>query len=239
MDMKKTLLTLILILATLLSFASCGEIPEQELPDDTSGNSSENTLDNTLGSTSDSTVESDTEQPSGEKTVYELLESLTRERYQKISLTVCTVTGNIELGAEYVLSDNLVTYRIEQLNMLPTDGNFEDISSDYKVTVSGNAEIRDGQVIKLDQSTVSLPSCDTLVGSFNFDKSNFQNVEERSSDLSTFQADVVAPEKFLGTPTDATDMKVVVEYSQASLEAMTMVYSTANARVTIVYAFEK
>ena len=237
--MKKTLLTLILIIATLLSFTSCEELPEMVLPEDTSGNTTDNTSGSTSDSTSDSTAESGTEQSSGEKTVYEILTDLTEQRYQKISLAVSTVTGEIELGAEYVLSDNLVTYRIEQLNMLPTDGNFEDISSDYKVTISGTAEIRDGQVVKLDQNTVSLPSCDTLVGAFHFDKSNFRNVEAHTATPSTFQADVASPEKFLGTTTDATDMRVTVEYNQASLEAITMVYSTANARVTVVYAFEK
>ncbi len=166
-------------------------------------------------------------------TVYTSLNELCDVHYNEITVEVETETNGACLKAEYVLTSNQVTYEIEQLNMLPTDGDFSDIS--YKTLFSGTAEIQNGQVVKLDDVPVSLPSYDTLKGSFNFDEANFTDVITSDGQ---FDAKVVSPSSFMGATTDATDMSVTVEYSESAFVKITLSYRTAHSKVTTVYSFE-
>jgi hypothetical protein len=171
------------------------------------------------------------------ESVYEVLTRLTKEKYSRVSIYVTTNTGGLNLTAKYYVSANLVEYEIEQLNKLPEDGNLEGASSSYKSTFKGKAEIKNGQVVRLDGESVALPDSGHLKGAFNFTESNFKNVN--TSAKGTFKADVVSPSKFMGTNTDAKNMKVVVEYSDTALKTITITYDTDYSNVKLSYKFTK
>jgi len=66
--------------------------------------------------------------PDTDKTVYEVLQNLSKQNYGKIKLNITTLTGDIQLNAEYILTNSNVSYAVEQLNMLPTDGKLDNLS---------------------------------------------------------------------------------------------------------------
>lgn len=170
-----------------------------------------------------------------EKNIYDVLNSLTEKEYSTISIDVSTLTAGEELKANYILKQDCVDYNIEQINRLPEDGSFSDVPFDYKTEFSGTAEIKNGQVVKLDDTPVTLPSYDTLKGSFNFDEANFTDVITSDGQ---FDAKVVSPSSFMGATTDATDMSVTIEYSESAFVKITLSYRTAHSKVTTVYSFE-
>ena len=216
--MKKTLIPLILILTLLMCFVSC------DFDDGKKNNNNE------------SKTEQSTEIPEANKTTYEILNELVQVNYKKVELDITTITGDIELESSYVLTDSIVAYSVEQLNMLPSDGNIENISPNYKVTLMGTAIIENGKVVKLDGESVTLPSYDDLKGSFNFKEGNFKNIKTENG---KFTADVSSPSEFLGIEKFLNDMKIVVDYNFSALQKITITYKTTNSTVTIVYEFEK
>lgn len=173
--------------------------------------------------------------PKKYESLYDSLNKLCDVNYNKITVDVTSITSDGLLNAEYVLTSNQVTYEIEKFNMLPTDGSFSDVPLDYKTTFSGTAEIENGQVVKLDDAPVTLPSYDTLKGSFNFDEANFTDVITSDGQ---FDAKVVSPSSFMGATTDVTDMSVTIEYSESAFVKITLSYRTAHSKVTTVYSFE-
>ena len=174
--------------------------------------------------------------PDTDKTVYEVLNDLSKQNYSKIELNITTLTGDIKLGAEYILTKNKVSYAVEQLNMLPTDGKLDGLSPEYKTTLRGTAVIENGKVTKFDGDKVSIPEYDELTGAFDFKESYFKKVEATDGE---FSADVVSASKFLGTSKKVSDLKVEVKYNTAAIEKITLTYKTANSNVTTVYEFEK
>jgi hypothetical protein len=175
-------------------------------------------------------------QPSDpEKTVYEVLNGLTNQSYNKIKLDITTLTGDIELKANYALSANKVDYSIEQLNFLPSDGNLENVSPDYKTTIQGSATIENGNVTSFDGEAVNLPEYDELKGAFDFKESYFKNIQTESG---KFTADVVNASAFIGTDKSISDMKIIVEYNDTTFQKVTITYTTSNSSVTTVYGFE-
>jgi hypothetical protein len=175
-------------------------------------------------------------QPSDpEETVYEVLNDLSNQSYKKIKLDITTLTGDIELNANYTLSANKVDYSIEQLNFLPSDGNLENVSPDYKTTIQGSATIENGKVTKLDDEAVNLPEYDELKGAFDFKESYFKNIQTESG---KFTADVVNASAFIGTDKSISDMKIIVEYNDTTFQKVTITYTTSNSSVTTIYGFE-
>ena len=211
--MKKIIISIILMLALLMSFVACDK--GDSLNGDT---------------TSPGTQFSETE-----KTVYDVLNGLTNQSYKKIKLDITTLTGDIELKANYALSANKVDYSIEQLNFLPSDGNLENVSPDYKTTIQGSATIENGKVTKLDDEAVNLPEYDELKGAFDFKESYFKNIQTESG---KFTADVVNASAFIGTDKSISDMKIAAEYSDAAFQKMTITYKTSKSTITFVYVFE-
>lgn len=155
-----------------------------------------------------------------ETTVYDTLNELSRKYYSKIQLNISTLTGDIELGAEYVLAANKVEYSIEQLNLLPSDGDIDNISPNYKTTIQGLATIENGKVTKMDDKAVNIPPYDELKGSFDFKDSCFKNVQ---IDEGRFSADVVNASAFIGIDEAIGDMKVIVNYSDSAFQKITIV----------------
>ena len=172
----------------------------------------------------------------GPKTTYDILNELASQSYSKVKLNISSVTGDIELKASYTLTGSEVSYSVEQLSLLPSDGNMENVSSDYKVTLSGTAVIENGKVIKLDGEAVSIPSYDELKGAFKFRESNFKNVQTENGKL---KAEVISSSEFLGIDRTISNMKITVEYSDLALQKITITYNTVNSAVTTTYEFEK
>ena len=219
--MKTKIIAFILMIFMIFTLTSCDAI-----------------LDSLLGGNGTDDPPIDDDPPiEGDETIYDVLTRLTKEKYIKIVIDVSTTTNGVELKSKYSLANRMVQYEIEQLNKLPEDGNFEGTSSSFKSKISGTAEIMNGQVVKLDGTSVSLPTYDQLKGGFDFSRSNFKNADPSTQGV--FKADVVSPSKFLGVNTDAQNMKVVVEYNSTSLKTITINYKTDNSIVKISYKFTK
>ena len=211
--MKKIIISIILMLALLMSFVAC---------------------DNGDSSNRDDTSPA-TQSSEAEKTVYDVLNDLTTQSYKKIQLDITTLTGDIELKANYALTENKVEYSIEQLNLLPSDGDLNDVSPDYKTTIQGSATVENGKVTKLDDEAVNLPEYNELKGAFDFKESSFQNIQ---SENGRFAADVADVSAFVGVDKTISDMKIVVEYSDTAFQKITISYKTSNSTVMTVYVFE-
>lgn len=212
--MKKSIIALILFVALLICMTACSEAKNSELTTDG----------NITASPSAAVTE----------TTYDKLDYLTNLNYQQIRLTIVTVTGDIQLSANYILTQNYVSYSVEQLNMLPSNGNLTKIFPEYKTTHAGYARIVDGKVIELDGEGVTLPSYNELKGNFNFAESNFKNVTTQSNFLS---ADVVSASNFYGSRVSVQNMKVTIEYTEVALSKIVITYRTANSMVTTIYEF--
>ena len=215
--MKKIVLLLIALSMLLVCVTAClgSENPEQT-------------------PTSTQTPPQDTDPPITQ-TVYGLLDSLAGKKYSTVKINISTVTDFAELHSEYVLTQSNVTYSIERLNLLPSDGNVTNLPSNYKTTVSGYALVENGQVVELDgDKDVTLPSYDELKGNFNFDESNFKNAVVGAN---CFEAEVISAAQFYGANVDMSDLKVQVEYTETALTKIIISYSTANATVQTVYVF--
>ena len=172
--------------------------------------------------------------PHATETIYDKLDDFADLNYQKIKLTIVTVTGDIQLSANYTLTQSNVSYSVEQLNMLPSNGDFTGISPEYKTTHTGYAKIVDGKVTELDGEVVTLPSYDELKGNFSFAESNFKNVTTQGNSLS---ADIDSPSSFYGSTVNVQNMKVTVEYTETALSKIVITYQTANSTVMATYEF--
>ena len=204
--MKKIIISFILIFALLMSFASC----------------------DFLGSIGGGKTE--------ETNIYTTLNDLTKVSYRKITLSTVVKTGDTELTAQYVLKKTTVTYAIEQMSTLPTDGVLDNVPATSKTVLNGTATIKDGKVVAIDGAEVNLPKYDELKGAFNFEESYFKNAKETST---TFSADVISPEKFLNTTKKIENMKIEVKYNANAITLIVLTYNTANSTVTTTYMFEK
>ena len=172
--------------------------------------------------------------PSDKQTVYERLDNMADKSYASVKVSIITTTDTAQLSANYVLTQTNVSYSIEQLNILPTDGNITGASSDFKTTLSGTAKVVNGKLVSVDGENVSLPSYSELKGNFSFDEKNFKNAVVGNDSL---KADVISPSDFYGTSVDAKEMSIEVTFSNDSLIRVTVTYKTENASVKTVYDF--
>ena len=168
------------------------------------------------------------------QTIYERLNVMANKSYDSITLSIVTTTAKSEISAKYFLNKTDVTYNIEQLNTLPTDGNITDVSSKYKTKLYGTAKVENGNLVSVDGDNITLPSYSELKGSFNFNEENLKNVVVGNGSL---KADVVSPSKFYGTSIDANEMSIDVTFSTDSFIRITVTYETENASVKTVYDF--
>jgi len=174
--------------------------------------------------------------PDTDKTACEVLQYLSSQSYSKVKLNITTITGDIKLVAEYILTKNKVSYSVEQLNMLPTDGKLDNLSPEYKKTLTGTAVIENGKVTQFNGDKVSIPDYDELTGAFDFKEGYFKNIKTADGE---FSADVVSASNFLGTNKNVSDMKIEVKYNTSAIEKITLTYKTVNSTVTTVYEFTK
>ena len=211
--MKKSIIALILSFVLLMCMTACSGSKD---PEPTPG-----------GDTTTPT-------PSVTETIFDKLDDFADLNYQQIKLTIVTVTGDIQLSANYTLTQSNVSYSVEQLNMLPSNGDLTGISPEYKTNHTGYAKIVDGKVTELDGEGVTLPSYDELKGHFSFAESNFKNVTTQGNSLS---ADVEIPSSFYGSTVNAQNMKVTVEYTETALSKIVITYQTTNSTVMTTYEF--
>ena len=213
--MKKVILSIILMLALLLSLGSCNKKSEGEV----------------------SSSDTETQVPSAQiGTLYDALNELTGKNYGKIQLHITTTTDDMELESEYVLTSSKVTYSVERMNLLPEDGDLSGISPDYKTTLKGGATVENGKITKLDGDAVELPAYDELKGNFDFQENYFKNVK---AERGMFSAEVISAKSFLGTDKNLSGVKLTVEYNDSAFERIVITYKTANATVNTEYVFEK
>ena len=213
--MKKSIIALILSFVLLMCMTACSGSKD---PEPTPGG--DTTTPTTL--------------PPVTETVYDKLDDFADLNYQQIKLTIVTVTGDIQLSANYTLTRSNVSYSVEQLNMLPSNGDLTGASPEHKITHTGYAKIVDGKVTELYGEGVTLPSYDELKGNFSFAESNFKNVTTQGN---SFSADVVSPSCFYGSTINVQNMKVNVEYTDTALSKIIITYQTAKSTVTTTYEF--
>lgn len=219
--MKKILLSIVLLFAMIIAMVSCNQPNPEPSPQTTTPGSQE-----TTGGDIQETP----------KTVWEILQELSQKQYSKVELDIQTVTGNVELNANYILTNSNVNYSVEQLNLLPSDGDLTNISPEYKTRLSGTATIKNGKIEKFDGEAVNIPSYDELKGAFNFKESNFKNVKIENGKLT---ADVISASNFMGTSKNLSNLKIVVAYNDDALQKLEVTYNTTNSTVTTVYEFTK
>lgn len=219
--MKKILLSIVLLLAMITAMVSCNQKNPEPAPQTTTPDSQQ-------------TVGGDIQETP--KTVWEILQELSQKQYSKVKLDIQTVTGDIELNANYILTNNDVTYSVEQLNLLPSDGDLTNVSQNHKTTILGTATIKNGKVEKFDGKAVDIPTYNELKGAFNFKESNFKNVKIENGKLT---ADVTSVSNFMGTSKNLSNMKIVVTYNDTALQKLEIIYNTTNSTVTTVYEFTK
>ena len=166
--MKKIFLSIALLLAIIAVMTSCGQPDSSASPQTTTPDSQQ-----TVGGEVQETP----------KTVWEILQELSQKQYSKVELDIQTVTGDVELNANYLLTNSNVTYSVEQLNLLPSDGDLTNVSQNHKTTILGTATIKNGKVEKFDGKAVDIPTYNDLRGAFNFNESNFKNVKVENGKL--------------------------------------------------------
>lgn len=218
----KKIMSIVLLFALLMAFSACSKKEEVQTPN------SENSEGEAL--------QQDKSPLETQKTVYDVLNELSKQQYQKVHLHINTHTGDIELNANYSLTKNEVVYSVEQMNLLPTNGMLNGASFEPKKTFEGTATIQNGTVIQFDGDEVTLPVYDELKGSFDFKESYFRNVQTEDG---KFSAEVVSVSGFLGTDRQLSNMKIAVSYEETSLKKLVITYQTANSTVNTVYEFEK
>ena len=211
--MKKIIISMVLLFALLMCITACSGSKD---PEPTPGGS-------------------DTPTPPIPQTVYEKLDSFVDKEYKKVKVGVVTNTDNIQLSAEYVLTQYNVLYSIEQLNLLPPDGDITEVSPEYKTTISGSAIVDNEEIIILDGANVTLPTYDELKGDFNFNEDNLKNVIIENN---TLIADVLSPSMFYGAEVNVQNMKITVEYTETAISKIIITYQTTYSSVTTTYEFE-
>lgn len=169
-----------------------------------------------------------------EETVYTKLNDLSKKTYSRVALNISTTTDGITLGSSYVLMDNYVSYSVEQLNLLPSDGILSGQPSRYKQELSGTARIRDGQIIQFDGDVVYLPSYEELTGGFHYHESYFKNVSDGEG---RFEAEVISISGLTGADINVSNAKISVDYNDTSLKRIIISYNTDLSYVNIVYQF--
>ena len=166
-------------------------------------------------------------------TIYDTLNKHASKEYNKVEVKITTDTNGLKLHSTYITTSDAVEYSVEVFNSL--EGGAETLPEEYKSTVCGVAKIEDGKVTEIDGDAVSLPSYDSLRGSFNFDKSYVKTMRNKNGE---FVADVSSPSSLLGTHVyGVSNMKITLCYNDNAIESILLTYNTEKSSVVIEYAF--
>ena len=168
----------------------------------------------------------------GTSHVYSTLNALIQKDYSKVNISTTVVIDDITLVSEYDVTDNSIYYSVEKMNYL--SDNIYEMPEDYKTTVSGSATISNGQVIKNNEDSVTLPSYAELNGKFDFKESNFTNVNNKQG---SFSANVNNLSNLIGQNVVAFNANITVEYNDSAITTLVLTYQTSASKVTTVYSF--
>ena len=217
--MKKLIIIIMLISALLLS-TSCGIIP---LPNpDAPGEP---------GINPDGSI--DYVDMTGND--YAKIEELYALVGNKVDISVKTESLGVTLNATYAIGGDTVTYSVETLNMLPSDGNIENLPESMISTITGAAHINEnGELVDDGDGTVALPEGTTVAGVMDFSEGNFKDGKRSPYG---FEGEVASVKDFLGADVDVDSMYAKVDYTDAAISSITLTYTRGNATVTITYTF--
>lgn len=168
------------------------------------------------------------------KSTYDLLNELSRIRYKTVDLSITTQTDDVELISTYSVSAEKISYSVQQLNLLPEDGNLSDLEDGHIKTLTGSVTLNMSEIVDREGDPVALPSLSFLKGELCYDESNFANAVEEKGKLT---ADVISADLFLGNDNGLKNMKITVEYDSFSLKSLILTYETENSSVASVYTF--
>ena len=168
------------------------------------------------------------------KSTYDLLNELSRIRYKTVDLSITTQTDDIELISTYSISAERISYSVQQLNLLPENGDISDLEDGHIKTLTGSVTLNMSEIVDREGDHVALPSLSFLKGELCYDKSNFANAVEEKGKLT---ADVISADIFLGNDNDLKNMKITVEYDNSSLKSLILTYETEISSVTSIYTF--
>ena len=214
----KKIICLILLLTLAFGLISC--------QNNNSGNNNDSNDNNT----------NDGNNPVAESTYYDKLNEFSRLRYEQVNLMINLSGNGAVLNSYYELTDEEIVYSVERLNLFPTDGDFSNISPEYKMTYSGTAKVANGSILEMDGEEVILPTYDELRGSFNFKEEYFANAVNENG---KFTADVVSASGFLGRDVAVQNMRCSVEYNETSFVKIVLNYIDGGVQVTSIYEFTK
>lgn len=177
---------------------------------------------------------SDPDLGNDDKKELEIIEALLEKEYENVELIVTTKTDGAELKAVYTITKDSVEYYVENLALIPTDGDFSAISENGLVVLQGTATVENGIITGIDGDSVTLPSYTTLVGAFEIDGANLKNVSIGNGVL---EADVTVLSDLLNVSVSANQAHLKIEYGQTSVKKLTITYKTDLSDVTTVYEF--
>lgn len=226
----KKLLSALLLLSLLLSLLACGK-------EETTTAAPSTTTNTTTTTTSPSTTQgSQTTTPAPAKTVYDLLRELAKESYREVDVAISTTAEGITLHASYQLTATKVSYSVEQLAKLPTDGTADHLPENGKIILAGTVAAEKGKPTYIAEIDTTLPACDNIAGQFDYSEKHFNSITQSEG---VFSATVNAPEAFLGADSQISHMEICITYTPDALSTLTLTYSTPTATVSVVYTFTK
>ncbi|MDE5548014.1 MAG: hypothetical protein K2J30_03355 [Clostridia bacterium] len=176
----------------------------------------------------------------GGKNVYKKLNELAEKDYDEVRLKVTTETDGETLHASYravsVAEGITVTYSCEQLNPIGTDENGDYVLPDTAITtLQGEILVKDGKTVKVDGDDIALSPQTVTAAGLRFSADIFE--DEETTDTS-FKAKVNSPAAFLRESNlVASNMTVVVEYTDRALTSLMITYTTQTGSVTMQYTF--
>lgn len=166
---------------------------------------------------------------------YEQLNDLLTKVDNTLTIQVVSDNRGATLHAEYVISDDSVSYSVEQLNKLPEDADINKLPSSMVSTYSGVAtKNENGVLVTDDGEEIVLPEGFVAKGAFTFDESNFK--EGKRYDTS-FEGEVISVSALLGIETNITSMTVKVTYDATAISTIVLTYTSGSANVTLTYTF--
>lgn len=224
--MKKAIISFLVLSLLLTCFVACGD-NETQTTGSTGTTEPATTTSTTTATTSVTTEGVPT------VTVYETLSALAEQKYDTVKLTVVTTSGSLTLTSEYTVTDDSITFRVEKANLLPVDGSAP-TEENAKTVIEGTATVENGVVTQIDGEAVTLPTYETLVGSFVFEASNFENVVEGED---SFAAEILSVSSFLGVTEMDSNGSITVSYTADALLEMTLSYSTEGATISATYEY--
>lgn len=153
--------------------------------------------------------------------------------YSAYTLEVKTQKGGAELKSTFEVTfidgGYTVDYSIESLNSISLDDDNE-----YKSVKSGSATVTEnGETITVDGESVDVDFEKLQTTGLSFTENCLKKLKISDGKLT---ADVSAPSSFMGSKTDATDMKVEAVFG-TKMQSILITYTLDGATVTCSYTF--